>query len=214
MAKTKSTLLNMVVVLTAFTVITGAALGFTYKVTKEPIAQAEKASREAAIKKVTPEFNNSPIEDCYEYVLNEGTKDQLTMTVYPAKWDGEQKGIAVETLTKNGFGGEVKMMVGFDNEGNILNYQVLSHAETPGLGSKMQEWFSNTDKPGQCIIGRNAGQTNLTVSKDGGDIDAITAATISSRAFLEMVRSAYAVLTQCCDATTGATSCNKTNTNE
>ena len=100
-----------------------------------------------------------------------------------------QEGFAVETAV-DGFGGQFRVMVGFDNEGNILGYEILEHQETPGLGSHMEHWFKNADKPGQNIIGRKGGK--LTVSKDGGDVDAITAATISSRAFLKAVNQAYA----------------------
>ena len=100
-----------------------------------------------------------------------------------------QEGFAVETAV-DGFGGQFRVMVGFDAEGNILGYEILEHQETPGLGSHMEHWFKNADKPNQNIIGRKAG--HLTVSKDGGDVDAITAATISSRAFLKAVNQAYA----------------------
>ena len=100
-----------------------------------------------------------------------------------------QEGFAVETAV-DGFGGQFRVMVGFDAEGNILGYEILEHQETPGLGSHMEHWFKNADKPNQNIIGRKAGA--LQVSKDGGDVDAITAATISSRAFLKAVNQAYA----------------------
>ena len=100
-----------------------------------------------------------------------------------------QEGFAVETAV-DGFGGQFRVMVGFDEDGNILGYEILEHQETPGLGSHMVHWFKNADKPGQNIIGRQGG--SLTVSKDGGDVDAITAATISSRAFLKAVNQAYA----------------------
>ena len=103
--------------------------------------------------------------------------------------NGHEDGVAVEAAV-DGFGGQFRVMVGFDQEGNILGYEILEHQETPGLGSHMVHWFKNADKPGQNIIGRKAG--NLVVSKDGGDVDAITAATISSRAFLKAVNQAYA----------------------
>ena len=102
---------------------------------------------------------------------------------------GHEDGIAVETAV-DGFGGTFRVMVGFDQEGNILGYEILEHQETPGLCSHMEHWFKNADKPGQNIIGRKAGA--LRVSKDGGDVDAITAATITSRAFLKAVNQAYA----------------------
>ena len=102
---------------------------------------------------------------------------------------GHEDGIAVETAV-DGFGGTFRVMVGFDQEGNILGYEILEHQETPGLGSHMEHWFKNADKPGQNIIGRKGGA--LQVSKDGGDVDAITAATITSRAFLKAINQAYA----------------------
>ena len=100
-----------------------------------------------------------------------------------------REGVAVETSV-DGFGGTIRVMVGFDAEGNILGYEILEHQETPGLGSHMVHWFKNADKPSQNIIGRKAGA--LQVSKDGGDVDAITAATITSRAFLKAINQAYA----------------------
>ena len=102
---------------------------------------------------------------------------------------GHEDGTAIEVAV-DGFGGPFRVMVGFDAEGNILGYEILEHQETPGLGSHMEHWFKNADKPGQNIIGRKGGK--LTVSKDGGDVDAITAATISSRAVLKAINIAYA----------------------
>ena len=126
-------------------------------------------------------------------------------TAKQAVLNGHEDGVAIETAV-NGFGGEFRVMVGFDQEGNILGYEILEHQETPGLGSHMTHWFKNADKPGQNIIGRKAG--NLTVSKDGGDVDAITAATITSRAFLKAVNQAYAEF-KGTEATTGASQLNK-----
>lgn len=101
-----------------------------------------------------------------------------------------QDGVAIETSV-DGFGGPFRVMVGFDADGNILGYEILEHQETPGLGSHIEHWFKNADKPGQNIIGRKA-DGKFAVSKDGGEIDAITAATISSRAFLKAINQAYA----------------------
>ena len=103
--------------------------------------------------------------------------------------NGCADGYAIETST-NGFGGKMRVMVGFDSEGNVLGYEILEHSETPGLGDKAVKWFKDSTKPKQCIIGRSAA-VPFKVSKDGGDVDAITAATISSRAFLKAVNEAY-----------------------
>ncbi len=119
-----------------------------------------------------------------------------------AKRNGELVGTAVKTYTNNGFGGKVWLMVGFNPNGTISNYSVLEHKETPGLGSKMDLWFTKNGKGN--IIGKKPGTTGLKVSKDGGDIDAITAATISSRAFLDAVNRAAAGL-EGSDISSGAT---------
>lgn len=103
--------------------------------------------------------------------------------------NGRSDAITIE-VEENGFGGVFRLMVGFDRQGNILGYEVLEHQETPGLGSHMAKWFKNENKPKQNIIGRKA-NGSFRVSKDGGEIDAITAATISSRAFLNAINKAY-----------------------
>ena len=102
---------------------------------------------------------------------------------------GDENGTAIKVAV-DGFGGKMIVMRGFAQDGTILGYKILEHQETPGLGDKATWWFQVADKPGQNVIGRQAtGQ--FKVSKDGGDVDAITAATISSRAFLKALNDAY-----------------------
>lgn len=176
----------MVVVLTTITALVGAILGSVYELTKLPIEMANNKAQEEAIKEVAPNYDNIPSEESYQIDINGNL-----VTIFPAKQNGEPVGAAVKASTKNGFGGEITVIVGFEQDGTIRNYRVLSHAETPGLGAKMDEWF-RTDKNRQSIIGKHPQKNNLTVSKDGGEIDAITASTITSRAFLEVLRTAYA----------------------
>lgn len=115
-------------------------------------------------------------------------KKIVDFIIYPAKNGDQWVGTAVEAKSM-GFGGELKVLVGFDAEGKIYNYSLLSHAETPGLGSKAADWFKEGNKG--SIKGMNPGEQPLTVSKDGGQVDAITASTITSRAFLNAVNAAY-----------------------
>ncbi len=201
MAKTESTLVNMVLTLLTITVIAGGSLGMVYKVTKEPIAAAKLAKQKTAIEQVVPGFDNNPTEEAYTMTSKEGYE----LEVFPCKKGEELLGVAISTKTMKGFSGQIKIMVGLKPDGTIINYSVLEHAETPGLGSKMAIWFNNTDKPGQCILGKNPGTTKMVVSKDGGDIDAITAATISSRAFLDAIMIAYNTYTDKADAHSSAT---------
>ena len=102
-------------------------------------------------------------------------------------------GAAVESTTQ-GFGGDLKVLVGFNATGNILGYTILSTSETPGLGAKADKWFQKNGKG--SIIGKNPAKGMLTVSKDGGEVDAITASTITSRAFLKAVNQAYSAYSQ------------------
>ena len=187
--------------LTIICVCVGGILAGVNELTREPIEQSEKAKLENAIKEVVPAFDNSPSEEAYFGKISEGD----SLKIYPAKKAGQLVGVAVESYSMKGFSGEIDIIVGFDLEGKVFNYAVLQHAETPGLGDKMGLWFK-TDKNRQNILGKNLSSCELKVSKDGGDVDAITAATISSRAFLDAVNRAY---TACSeekpDAASGAT---------
>lgn len=193
----------MLLSLTGICVVAGAILASVNEATLEPIAASKAAALESAIKMVVPEFDNTPTAESYMAVTGDGD----SLRIYPAKKGGELVGAAVESNTMNGFSGEIRVIVGFDKEGTLYNYSVLQHSETPGLGSKMQEWF-RTDKNNQSVIGRKLSEGELKVSKDGGNVDAITAATISSRAFLNAVNraySAYAGVDGATSATGGAT---------
>lgn len=192
----------MLLSLTIICMLAGVILSGVNMYTSEPIALAKAAALEAAIKEVTPAFDNNPIQDAYKSVTSDGD----SLLIYPAVKDGKQVGVAVDSNTKNGFGGEIKVIVGFDTEGKLVNYSVLQHAETPGLGSKMQEWF-RTEKNRQSVIGKSLTNGNLSITKDGGDVDAITASTITSRAFLNAINRAYnAYKGTATDSATGATS--------
>ena len=179
MEKLQSTFKNMVLSLVIISMVAAGALAGIYLLTLDSINTQKAQKQQAAILAVLPEG----VEIGEAEVTDDG------LTVYRATLNGEPAGAAVQTEA-DGFGGPQKIMVGFDAEGNIFNYEVLEHQETPGLGDKISYWFKNADKPGQNIIGRQATGA-FVVSKDGGDVDAITAATISSRAFLKAVNKAY-----------------------
>lgn len=200
MAQLESSFKNMLVVLTTIALFAALTLGSVYQLTKGPIEASKLAKQENAIKDVLPAFDRL---DAGFQVKLDGMTDSFT--VYKAYKLKQFVGAAVQTYSNNGFSGQIKLMVGFDQSGNIVNYTVLEQKETPGLGTKMVDWFK-TDKAAQSIIGLNGANNNLTVSKDGGEVDAITASTISSRAFLEAVRFAYTAYTNQEDGTTSATS--------
>lgn len=188
MKKLDSTLPNMIISLGVITIIASALLAWANSVTAEPIAAAAKQTRVDAIKDVLPPFDNDPLEKAVE--LNVMGDGNAPFIIYPAYEGDKFVGAAVEGCTLNGFSGEVKVMYGFDAAGVVHGYQVLSHAETPGLGAKMNEWF-RMEEGNRSVIDKDPAQVNMTVAKDGGAIDAITAATISSRAFLSALRDCY-----------------------
>ncbi|MFT0671060.1 RnfABCDGE type electron transport complex subunit G [Bacteroides hominis] len=188
MKKLESSLKNMLLVLTGVTAISVALLAYVNELTKGPIAEANAKTLNEALKEVLPEFTNNPVAECDTMFSEKDGKKIVDFIIYPAKNGDQWVGTAVEAKSM-GFGGELKVLVGFDAEGKIYNYSLLSHAETPGLGSKAADWFKEGNKG--SIKGMNPSEQPLTVSKDGGQVDAITASTITSRAFLNAVNAAY-----------------------
>ncbi|MBQ8888363.1 MAG: RnfABCDGE type electron transport complex subunit G [Bacteroidaceae bacterium] len=206
MKKLESSLKNMAIVLTGVAVVAGGLLGYVNELTKGPIAEANAKALSDAIALVVPGFDNNPAE-APETIELEG----VTYKIYKATKGDEFIGAAVES-TANGFGGTLNVLVGFDKDGNIVDYSLLSHAETPGLGSKAADWFKKGQKGD--ITGKNPGNAPLVVNKDGGDVDAITASTITTRAFLKAVNNAYAAYSgQNVDTASGATQQATENTN-
>lgn len=179
MKKLSSSLTNMAVVLTVIAVVAGGVLAYVNSVTAPQIEKINAENLAAGIKKV---IGNDEL-----VVSDTKTIDKYTVYTTTDK-DGNILGTAIST-SENGFGGPLQVLVGFDNEGTILGYTILASAETPGLGAKAGLWFQK-DQKGD-IIGKNPGKCNFTVSKDGGEIDAITASTITSRAFLLAIQNAY-----------------------
>jgi electron transport complex protein RnfG len=199
MAGRESNFKNMVITLFLVTFVAAGALGLVYDFTREAIAEAKMRAQSEAIEKVLPPFEQ--LGDTYKIAAENG---EDTIEIFPAYQDNQLVGYAIKTFTNNGFSGYISIMAGIDNSGNFSGYEVLEHAETPGLGSKMNEWFRSEENRGQSIIGKNPENTNFEVSKDGGDIDAITASTITSRAFLEALRRAYTAYEEQDDLNTGS----------
>ena len=179
-SKKESTFINMVITLLVITAVSAGVLGGVYVLTKEPIAIAKRKKQEQAIKLVLPEFDNLKSVKVPSY----DGGDSLLFTY--ARKNGKIVGVAVNSYTEKGFAGRIDIMVGLLPDGTINNTAILAHKETPGLGSKM----SSPEFKDQ-FMGKNPATFTLKVAKDKGDVDAITAATISSRAFCDAVDRAY-----------------------
>lgn len=163
----KSTLKNMALCLTLVCLGCSAVLGVVNAFTVKPIAEAQQAKTRESIAKVLPEFSGDLKEGDIEV-------DEVQYHYYLA----EGIGCAVVSIV-SGFGGPLSVMVGITSDGVVHNTVVLSHSETPGLGAKCQtdETFLSQFR------GWNPAEKTLLVRKDGGDVDAITASTITSRAY-------------------------------
>ena len=202
MKKLESSLTNMALVLTGVTVIMGGILAFVNHLTEGPINEQKTKALADGIKTVMV-CNDLVVAKTDTVKQNDAKGKELTYIIYQIQ-DAQKKdlGAAVQSTT-GGFGGDLKVLVGFDPEGKILGYTLLEHAETPGLGAKADKWFQKGQKGD--IIGKDPKEP-LTVSKDGGQVDAITASTITSRAFLLAINNAYtAYKATPADAATGAT---------
>lgn len=187
MKKLESSLTNMVLVLTLVAVIMGGVLAYVNHLTEGPINEQKEKALSDGIKTVMC-VQDLKVASTDEVRQNDAKGKEMVFTIYQIQdAQGQQLGAAVESTT-GGFGGDLKILVGFDPEGNILGYTLLEHAETPGLGAKADKWFQKGQKGD--IIGKNPAEP-LVVSKDGGQVDAITASTITSRAFLLAVNNAY-----------------------
>ncbi len=171
----------MVVTLFLVAAVAALALGAVYSVTKEPIALAKQKKLEQAIKAVLPEFDSI---NTIKVGLGDG---QDSLVYYVAAKSDQVIGTAIKTYTMKGFSGKIEIMVGLLENGAIYNTAVVSHKETPGLGDKMD--IKKSDFPLQ-FKGKTPENFALKVKKDGGDVDAITAATITSRAFCDAVQRA------------------------
>jgi len=179
MKKLQSSLTNMVLVLTLITVIAATILAYVNSITKGPIDERAEKALATGIKTVLNDPNLK--------VVKTDSVGEKFIVYTTQKANGEYLGVAVQSEVI-GFGGPLQILVGFDKADAIVGYTVLKHSETPGLGSNANTWFQKGAKG--SIIGM-VPSTPLMVTKDGGTVDAITASTITSRAFLKAVNLAY-----------------------
>lgn len=206
MKKLESTLTNLILVLVLVSLITGGLLAYVNHITEEPIAMQTEKTLSDGIKKVMGSSNIT-------ITANDTIKQQIEgkkvfFIIHTVTQNDKKRGAAVESTTL-GFGGNLKVLVGFNNAGNILGYTILSTSETPGLGAKADNWFQKNGKGN--IIGKNLAHGFLIVKKDGGNVDAITASTITSRAFLKAINQAYSAYNEKLDSNSCASKIVKKN---
>src|SRR5574344_1610514 len=178
MMAAESNLKNMVLCLFVVCLVCSAILAVVYAGTKAPIEKTNAANTAKAISLVVPEFDSTPVLASAQY-------DGKDYPYYTVSKGGQVIGYAIQSTTI-GFGGPLTLMVGITMDGKIYNTSVLQHSETPGLGAKCtsDQKFINQFK------GFDPASKQLAVSKDGGDVDAITASTITSRAYTLAIKNA------------------------
>ncbi len=159
-----------VIILVLIAVFAGIALSSVYLGTKERIAEVKRQELKSALKKVMPFLKDSYKEESYLY-------ENENITIYKVEKNGKLQGVAMKLTTSQGFSGNITFLLGVDKEGKVTGLYILEHKETPGLGTKATEkkWWGQ-------FLDKSLKNFNFKVKKDGGDVDAITAATITSRA--------------------------------
>ncbi len=178
----------MAIVLTVVSLVAALVLAWINEVTTGPIKQQAINEINNGIKDVMGTSSLKVTKTDTIVVNNEGTENKYVIhNTETAK--GKPLGAAIESSVM-GFGGDLKVLVGLSSDYKVLGYKILQSSETPGLGQKADKWFQKDGKGN--VIGRQLSDDKpLSVSKDGGDVDAITSSTITSRAFLKAINQAY-----------------------
>lgn len=175
---------RLLITLTVVAASAGMLLSLMESVTREPIAKQRTLQQLKAISAVLPQFDNSPDKDVV--VLQNGTDKKgnpVQCTFFRARRGDQLVGIAFKVIAPDGYSGNIEVMVGLDTAERIVAIEILAHAETPGLGSKISDpWFKDLFRD------RGLDNTDWRVKKDGGEIDQITGATISPRAIVGAVK--------------------------
>ena len=176
-------IIRLALVLTIITAGAGLILSLVEAVTREPIAEQRRLETLRALQAVLPSFNNSPDQDTVALTVGEDRKGQpVERTFYRARQDGALVGIAFRVVSPQGYSGNIGTMVGVRPDGTVIGIEILNHAETPGLGNKIEEpWFK------EQFESRTLDNIDWRVKKDGGDFEQITGATISARAVVTAV---------------------------
>lgn len=182
MAKQQSQIYSIIISILAVAVISAGLLAVVYQITKEPIQQAQnKIIADGLIEVVKTEFDNNPFDEKIKVKLGKNH-----FTLYPARKEGYITSIVMKSSSNKGFGGKMDVIVSFLLDGTVGDFKVINHKETPGLGSKV-----NDESFRKNIQGKRPSSEGFKVRQDGGEIDAITGATISSRALIDAIQKAY-----------------------
>lgn len=176
--------------LTCFAFACTALVSLTYIQTKPAIEQAELENKYAILTQVIPDHlhDNALVESCVLVQDDHLLSSREPQQAYVATLNGKPSAIAIETLAPNGYNGAIKLIVGFQVDGQITGVRTLSHQETPGLGDKIEKRKSDWVDTfvGAKVSGRK--DPRWAVKKDGGQFDQFTGATITPRAYIAAIK--------------------------
>ncbi|EOX4914745.1 electron transport complex subunit RsxG [Vibrio alginolyticus] len=175
--------------LAIFACATTGLVALTQYLTKDQIKVQEQKQLLSVLNQVIPEnMHDNALTQACTMVTSPDLGTLRAMPAYLATKNGEPTAIAIESIAPDGYNGEIKVITGIDNQGNILGTRVLNHQETPGLGDRIDlrvtDWILS-------FTGKQVTENNWNswkVRKDGGDFDQFTGATITPRAVVKVVR--------------------------
>ena len=189
MKPVKSSLFNMIVAMAVVSTCSAISIGYVFQKTKEPIENSKTMKISNTVEEILGKFDNKPFEERKKL-------EESNLELYPAKEDGKITSVAIKSFSNNGFGGKIELIIGLLIDGTVTGYKIIQQNETPGLGTKITE-----SKFSKQFVGLNAYDDNIKLSKKGGEIDALTGATISSNAVIEAVNKATKAFTNFAEGT-------------
>lgn len=176
---------RLVIVLTTICLVAAISLAKVFEITKGPIAEQEHLRTINGLKAVLPSFNNDIDKDSREVVIGKDKKDRdVKIKFYLGKMDDIRVGTAFQVIAPDGYAGDINILMGVSPDGKVSGIEIISHKETPGLGSKIakEEW--KVEFKGRSL----EDGSGFAVKKDGGEIDQFSGATISPRAVVKAVK--------------------------
>ncbi len=175
---------RLILVLTLITVGAGLVLSLVESATREPIAEQRRLETLRALQAVMPPVDNSPDADTVDLLVGKDKRGRdVKRTFFRGRQNGELSGVAFKVVAPDGYSGNIDIMVGVDPDGVVSGIEILTHAETPGLGDKI-----TFPEYKQGFVGKSLDNADWRVKKDGGEFDQITGATISPRAVVGAVK--------------------------
>lgn len=170
-----------------FSLLASTALSISYFVTKTPIEESDAKAKRTFLNQVIPAnlYDNNLVKDTISVEPNPLIGNKKNIDIYRAKKNNQVIAVIIETIAPDGYSGEIKTLVGIDQEDKILGVRVIIHKETPGLGDYIEieksQWIKNFDLKS---LGEMT-EKEWAVKKDGGSFDYVSGATITSRAVIK-----------------------------